>query len=186
MALLVEIAPVSSNPTLLIRKARPTDFDDIVETWSSFFPEAEADPSFGLSLYRESPSMEEEQKWFAATLQAIKDGNLVMVVAEVDGHVVGWCDVRRVAPKTPNDHRGSLGVCVRKDFRGRGIGRALLAAAMEECRKKFESLELTVLTNNEVAIRLYTEFGFKTYGIRPSAIRRGGRYFDERLMYVDL
>jgi ribosomal protein S18 acetylase RimI-like enzyme len=109
-----------------IREARPVDFDDIVETWFSFFPEAEADLSFGLGLYRERPSMEEERKWFSGVLQDISDGNLVKVVAEVDGHVIGWCDVRRVAPKTPNDHRGSLGVCVRKGFRGRGIGKSFV------------------------------------------------------------
>ena len=157
-----------------------------METWFSFFPEAEADPSFGLSLYRERPSVEEEQKWFRGALQDVENGNLVKVVAEVDGHVVGWCDVRRVAPKTHNDHRGSLGICVRKGYRSRGIGKALLAAAIEECRKKFDSLELTVLTNNEPAIRLYSKFGFRKYGMRPSAIKRGGKYFDEHLMYLDL
>jgi ribosomal protein S18 acetylase RimI-like enzyme len=158
----------------------------MAETWFSFFPEAEADPSFGLILYRERPSMDEERKWFTGVLQDIQNGDLVKAVAEVGGHVVGWCDVRRVAPKTPNDHRGSLGICIRKGFRGRGIGKALVAAAIESCRGKFESLELTVLTDNEHAIRLYSEFGFKTYGMRPSAIKRGGRYFDEHLMYLNL
>jgi ribosomal protein S18 acetylase RimI-like enzyme len=50
----------------------------------------------------------------------------------------------------------------------------------------FESLELTVLTSNEQAIRLYRGSGFKTYGMRPSSIKRGGRYFDEYLTYLNL
>lgn len=175
-----------SNASLLIRDVRPTDFDDIVETWFSFFPEAEADPSFGLSLYRERPTMEEERKWFTGALQDIENGNLVKIVAEVDGRVVGWCDVRRVAPRTHNDHRGTLGICLRRGFRGRGIGKALVAAAIAKSRGKFESLELTVLTNNETAVRLYRQYGFRSYGRRPSAIKRCGRYFDERLMFLDL
>ena len=175
-----------SNASLLIRDVRPTDFDDIVETWFSFFPEAEADPSFGLSLYRERPTMEEERKWFTGALQDIENGNLVKIVAEVDGRVVGWCDIRRVAPRTHNDHRGSLGICLRRGFRGRGIGKALVAAAIAKSRGKFESLELTVLTNNETAVRLYRQYGFRSYGRRPSAIKRCGRYFDERLMFLDL
>jgi len=177
---------VPSNASLLIRDVRPTDFDDIVETWFSFFPEAEADPSFGLSLYRERPTMEEERKWFTSALQDIENGNLVKIVAEVDGRVVGWCDVRRVAPRTHNDHRGTLGICLRRGFRGRGIGKALVAAAIAKSRGKFESLELTVLTNNETAVRLYRQYGFRSYGRRPSAIKRCGRYFDERLMFLDL
>jgi len=177
---------VPSNASLLIRDVRPTDFDDIVETWFSFFPEAEADPSFGLSLYRERPTMEEERKWFTGALQDIENGNLVKIVAEVDGRVVGWCDIRRVAPRTHNDHRGSLGICLRRGFRGRGIGKALVAAAIAKSRGKFESLELTVLTNNETAVRLYRQYGFRSYGRRPSAIKRCGRYFDERLMFLDL
>jgi len=177
---------VPSNASLLIRDVRPTDFDDIVETWFSFFPEAEADPSFGLSLYRERPTMEEERKWFTGALQDIENGNLVKIVAEVDGRVVGWCDVRRVAPRTHNDHRGTLGICLRRGFRGRGIGKALVAAAIAKSRGKFESLELTVLTNNETAVRLYRQYGFRSYGRRPSAIKRCGRYFDERLMFLDL
>jgi ribosomal protein S18 acetylase RimI-like enzyme len=91
----------------------------------------------------------------------------------------------KATPKTHNDHRGPLGICLRKGFRGRGIGKALLAAAIEECRKKFESLELTVLTNNEPAIRLNIEFGFKKYGMRPLAVKRGGRDLDEHLMYMN-
>jgi hypothetical protein len=49
---------------LLVREIRPSDFDDIVETFYSFFPEAEADPSFGLMLFKERPSIDDERKWF--------------------------------------------------------------------------------------------------------------------------
>lgn len=175
-----------SRQAFLVREVKPTDFDDIAETWFSFFPEVEADPSFGLTLSSERPSLEEERKWFTAALKEVQDGDLAMVVAEVDAHVVGWCRVRRVVPKSPLDHRGSLGVCVRKGLRGQGIGRALVKAAIEKCKGKFESLELTVIKSNRGALKLYKELGFKTYGVRPAALKRGGRYFDDELMYLTL
>jgi RimJ/RimL family protein N-acetyltransferase len=167
---------------LLIRELKPSDFSDLVEVFFSFFPEAEADPSFGLLLYKERPTMEDERKWFESTLKGIAEGNIVIAVAEAGSHVVGWCDVRRLAPKTPVDHRGVLGICVKKEFRGRGIGEALIGGVVERCKGKFEIVELTVFSGNKMAIRLYERFGFKKYGSRRNAVKRAGRYFDEDLM----
>jgi ribosomal protein S18 acetylase RimI-like enzyme len=171
---------------LLIREVRPSDFNDIVETFFSFFPEAEADPSFGLWLFKEKPSMDDEHKWFEDTLKGIAEGNIMMAVAEVDSRVVGWCDVRRLAPRTPVDHRGVLGICVKKEFRGRGIGEALIKGILERCRGKFEVIELTVLSGNSKAIRLYEKFGFEKYGVRRGALKRATKYFDEDLMDLRL
>ena len=171
---------------MLIREVTPSDFNDIIETFFSFFPEAEADPSFGLMLFREKPSMDDERKWFENTLRGISEGNIVMIVSEVDSHVVGWCDVRRLAPKTPVDHRGVLGLCVKKELRGRGIGEALIKGIVERCEGKFEVIELTVLSGNQRAIRLYERFGFEKYGVRRGALKRAGKYFDENLMDLRL
>ena len=171
---------------LLVRTVKPSDFDDIVEVYFSFFPEAAADPSFGLSLYRELPSMEEEKKWFEGALKAVEERNLLMLVAEVDSHVVGWCEVRRKTPGSPTDHRGTVGVCVKKGYRGEGVGTALLKAAIEESRGKFEALELAVLKNNKKAIDLYRRLGFKSYGTLPKAVKRAGKYFQDELMYFEL
>jgi RimJ/RimL family protein N-acetyltransferase len=57
---------------------------------------------------------------------------------------------------------------------------------IDKCRGKFESIELTVQTNNLQAIRLYKRFGFETYGRFPRAVKRAGRYFDDELMYLRL
>jgi len=171
---------------MLIREVRPSDFEDIVTTFLSFFPEAETDPSFGLVLYRQRPSMEDERDWFSRVMSGIKEGNMIMMVAEVDSHVVGWCDVRRVLPKSPADHRGEFGICVKKEFRGQGIGEALMRAILEKCRGRFEVIELGVFTNNQRAKKLYETFGFKKYGTREYAIKRGGGYLAEDLMYLKL
>jgi ribosomal protein S18 acetylase RimI-like enzyme len=138
--------------------------------------------SFGLTLYRTKPSEKDEKDWFSNALKKGTDGNLIMLVALVQSLMVGWCDVESVAPNTPADHRGSLGVCVRKEFRKRGIGKELVKAALEKCKGRFESLELEVFANNRAAIRLYQGFGFEVYGRRERSIKRGTRYFEEELM----
>lgn len=171
---------------MLIRDPKRSDFHDMVEVFFSYFPEAEADPSFGLLLYRKRPSIKDERRWFSGVLKGIRSGDVVMKVAEVDSHVVGWCDVRRVAPGTPTDHWGVLGLGIRREFRGRGIGAALMRDTLEGCRGGFEFVELAVHVNNARAIRLYEGFGFKKVGVRPNKIKRGGVYTDDQLMYLDL
>lgn len=171
---------------MLIREPKPSDFDDMVEVFFSFFPEAEADPSFGLALSKTKPSIDDEREWFENALKGIAEGNVVMLMAEVDSRVIGWCEVSRLAPKTPVDHRGELGICVKKEFRGRGVGESLIKGIIEKSRGKFEVIELTVLSDNRKAIRLYEKFGFKKYGDRPGALKRAGRYFDDVLMDLKL
>jgi len=172
--------------SVLIRPLKPSDFEDLAEGFFSFFPEAEADPSFGLSLYRQPPTIEDEHKWFAGVLHDLEAGNLVSVVAEVDSRVVGNCIVRRKSPGTPLDHVGSLGLWIRKEYRGRGIGTMLMKATIDGCRGKFEAIELTVLATNERAMRLYSKFGFRRIGTLPKALKRAGSYFDDDLMYLEL
>jgi ribosomal protein S18 acetylase RimI-like enzyme len=171
---------------MLIREVRSSDFEDVVATFLSFFPEVEADPSFGLVLYRQKPSVEDERNWFSRVMDGIQEGNTIMMVAEVNSHVIGWCDVRRVVPKSPADHRGEFGICVKKELRGQGIGEALMRAILERCRGRFEVVELGVFTNNQRAKKLYEKFGFKKYGTREYSIKRGGGYFAEDLMYLKL
>jgi ribosomal protein S18 acetylase RimI-like enzyme len=171
---------------MLIRELRPTDFDDFVSTFFSYFDEVKDDPSFGLALMREKPTMEEERVWFETVLKDMQEGNVVNLVAEVDSHVIGNCLVRRVKPKSPEDHRGNLGIAVKKGYRGQGIGEALMRAAIDRSRGKFEVIELAVLTDNRRAKKLYERLGFRTYGVRKYALKRGSRYFDEDLMYLKL
>jgi RimJ/RimL family protein N-acetyltransferase len=157
-----------------------------VATFFSYFDEVKADPGFGLLLQREKPSIEEERKWFDTLLEEIKEGNAITIVAEVNSHVVGNCMVRRVRPNTPADHRATLGIAVKNGYRGQGIGEAMMRAAIEKCKGAFEVVELTVLSHNKGAKKLYERLGFKSFGTRPYALKRGGRYFDEYMMYLKL
>jgi putative acetyltransferase len=130
--------------------------------------------------------MEEERLWFSDLQKEVEAGNVLMTVAEVDSHAVGNCIVRRERPGSPLDHRGSLGISIRKQYRGKGIGTALLRETIERCRGKFEILELTAFATNPGARALYKRFGFMDYGYMPRAIKRAGIYIDEWFMYLKL
>jgi ribosomal protein S18 acetylase RimI-like enzyme len=54
-------------------------------------------------------------------------------------------------------------IFVKREFRGRGIGKILLEKAQSYCREKgYSRILLMVSVNNANAIRLYNKMGFKT------------------------
>ena len=68
---------------------------------------------------------------------------------------------------------GEIGMMVAGDRRGRGVGSALVAAAIEWGRENgLHKLTLSVFPHNEAAIRLYRKFGFVEEGRREKQLRR--------------
>jgi ribosomal protein S18 acetylase RimI-like enzyme len=110
-------------------------------------------------------------------------GDAIAVVAEVEGRVVGICDIHRLRPNSELSHNGVLGIAVKKEYRNRGIGKDLIKMVLELSRRKFEMIRLEVFTVNSAAISLYRKLGFKEYGVSPSAVKRGDRYYDLLMMY---
>jgi ribosomal protein S18 acetylase RimI-like enzyme len=98
------------------------------------------------------------------------------VVALAGDRVVGWCDIVPL-PRHTKAHGGVLGIGVIKRYRGRGIGPALLSAAIEKARAGgLTRVELTVREENTRAIVLYERFGFEREGLKRRAVRVDGKY----------
>lgn len=73
-------------------------------------------------------------------------------------------------------HAASIGMGVHDDYAGRGIGHALLSAALDIADNwlNLTRVELSVYTDNERAIRLYRRAGFEAEGtLRNYAFRNG-------------
>lgn len=70
----------------------------------------------------------------------------------------------------------SVGMAVRDDWQGKGVGSALMQAATELADRwlNLTRLELAVYTDNAPAIHLYEKFGFVREGtLRQYAFRDG-------------
>jgi RimJ/RimL family protein N-acetyltransferase len=68
---------------------------------------------------------------------------------------------------------GELGMLVARPWRGRRVGTALVAAAIEWARARgLHKLTLSVFSHNEAAIALYRKFGFVEEGLRSKHMRR--------------
>jgi RimJ/RimL family protein N-acetyltransferase len=71
-----------------------------------------------------------------------------------------------------------IGMMVRPGWQGRGVGAALVDAALAEARgpARLEVLTLTVTDGNGAAVRLYERAGFVPFGTLQKALRIGERY----------
>jgi RimJ/RimL family protein N-acetyltransferase len=68
---------------------------------------------------------------------------------------------------------GEIGMLVAADWRGQGVGTALVAAAIDWARARgLHKLTLSVFPQNEAAIALYRKFEFVEEGRRSQHIRR--------------
>lgn len=104
------------------------------------------------------------------------------LVADHDGTVVGIIGINTMLGR--RRHVASLGMGVHDEFSGRGIGSALMAAAIDLSDNWLDlrRLELTVFTDNEPAIRLYEKNGFVKEGQLRDYAFRNGHYVDAYTM----
>jgi putative acetyltransferase len=122
--------------------------------------------------------VERYRKW----LLELPEGTY-MLVAEVGDEVVGNLGLE--AMLTPRRrHVGRLGMAVRDDWQGKGVGTALMEAALDLADNwlNLTRVELEVYTDNQAGIALYEKFGFEIEGILRRFAFRGGRYVDAHCM----
>ncbi|MFG6415286.1 GNAT family N-acetyltransferase [Roseateles sp. DC23W] len=117
-------------------------------------------------------------------------GNTLFTLVALDGsRVVGALTCER-EPRHKVQHIAHLvGMMVADTHRGRGIGRALLAAGLDRVKATpgLAQLTLSVTAGNRAAIGLYCGAGFERYGHLPDAIRLpDGRRLGKDLMLLRL
>ncbi len=144
---------------------------DAVELWQNCFP---------------MNTLEGTQSLIAANLQGFSQGTGVMLVAEVDGKVVGTVTLQR-NPHRLRRHRAVVGgLVVHRPYEGQGIARRL----MEECERNARSLDIQILEltcrGGEPAEQVYRRLGFHEFGRLPRGlVEPAGKQdiFDEVYFY---
>jgi RimJ/RimL family protein N-acetyltransferase len=104
------------------------------------------------------------------------------LVAVADGRVVGSLGIRREDWRN-NRHIATFGMSIIEDWRGRGVGSALLAEALRWARGVgVEKVSLTVYPHNTRAVALYRKFGFVDEGRLSGQSKKSYGYDDEVIM----
>ena len=109
-----------------------------------------------------------------------KPENLYSLVACADGEVVGNLGLETQPTRWRRRHVGQIGMAVRDDWQGKGIGTALMEAALDLADNwlNLTRVELSVFTENAAAIALYEKFGFEVEGTHRRYAFRNGEYVD--------
>jgi RimJ/RimL family protein N-acetyltransferase len=105
------------------------------------------------------------------------------IVAVADGEIIG------ILHLTVSRHGfADLGMLVDSRWRGRKVGSALVAAAIEWARgQRLHKLCLEVFAHNAAAIALYRKCGFTEEGLRVRQYRRAsGELWDSIIMGLPL
>jgi putative acetyltransferase len=107
-----------------------------------------------------------------------------MLVAEIDGNVIGNLGLHSASKSPRRRHVGTIGLSVHDHFQRRGVGSALLTAALDLADNwiAYTRLELTVYTDNAAAVALYRQFGFAIEGTARRYAFRNGEYVDAFMM----
>jgi putative acetyltransferase len=88
------------------------------------------------------------------------------LVACVEGEIVGMLSLSPTATSPRRKHAAYLGMVVHDKWQSKGVGTALMKAAVDLADNWLDlsRLELTVYTDNEPAMRLYKKLGFRDGG----------------------
>lgn len=162
--------------TLNIRQLQLSELEQYLEHRLQALKDAPQ--SFGRSYEDEKQRSVEER---ILELRSRLSEYNVIFVAEDDGEFLGSTGILRMGGRKIRHIAFIWGVYVRPETRGKGIGRQLLERALEQARQwdGVQQVKLTVVTNNQAALTLYKNLGFKQWGLEPRALIVDGKPLDE-------
>jgi len=159
---------------VVIRAARSEDAEKVL-TYNRNIMKTE---TYMLTTAEEFNLTAEDERLWIEKVQKVPD-NLV-ILAEHLGEVVGFSDFQCGLRKR-NAHTGSFSISVRSDFRGCGVGKALIQALLNwaDGRQQIEKIGLSVFASNKPAIGLYRRMGFIEESLLKKQIKlENGDYVD--------
>ena len=103
-----------------------------------------------------------------------------VLVAVAEGEVIGNLDLSTKPDSPRTRHVGHVGMAVRDDWQGKGVGTALMEAALDLADNwlNFTRIELYVYTDNATGVALYKKFGFQIESTHQLFAFRDGEYAD--------
>lgn len=163
--------------TTVFRYPKPSDARGAMETINSQVEEK-------VDIARMSKvTLKEEKRWLASVLKAVKKKGEVLVAIEVNGEYAGSCEITRDEMNT-RKHIGTLGIGLRKEIRGLGIGKRAMQICIEEAKKSLgiSIVKLEVYNTNKPGIGLYKKLGFRITGRIKKGALHWGKYKDDITM----
>lgn len=154
--------------SLLIDTLRPEDWDGVRAIYLEGIATGQA------TFETDAPPWE---RWDASHLAAPR------LAARKGGALLGWAALSRVSAREVYRGVAEVSVYVAARARGRGVGRALLAALVEASEAcGIWTLQAGIFPENEASLRLHRACGFRQVGRRERIARLRGNWRDTLLL----
>ncbi len=124
----------------------------------------------------EPRTLEDRAAWFD---DHAKHNFPVFVAANEGGEVVGWSSLNRYHDRMGYRFTTENSIYVAADWRGRGVGRRLLAPLIEAAQSRgFHAILAGIDATNEASLRLHAAFGFERVAHFREVGFKFGRWLD--------
>lgn len=139
---------------LQIRDAVVSDIPAMMEIYN------EAIRNSTVTFDTEEKTLEERTRWFHTFGEKYP-----LIVAEVDGQVVGYCGLTSFRDKDAYHLSTELSIYINKDYRGNKIGSSLMKEIIERATKMgYHTIISGISDGNEASFKLHEKFGFRCVG----------------------
>ncbi len=150
---------------IIVRRTEPTDASALKQIF-------EGEQCYSQTLQLPHPSL----KLWTDRVADIPD-HIHSFVAQTDDDVIGNISIA-MQLRARRRHVATLGIAVKEEWIGHGVGPLLLERAVDLCDNwlGIHRIELTVFSDNERAIALYQKFNFVIEGEAIDYAMRNGRF----------
>ncbi|GIK57535.1 MAG: N-acetyltransferase [Chloroflexi bacterium] len=150
-----------------IRPATPNDIPAITEIYNEAI-------IYTRNTFDTVPkTVADREEWYHQHMPAYP-----ILVVEDNGEVVGFASVSKWSDRPAYGRTVIASEYIRQDYRGQGIGKALLVALLEAAYAAgYHTVMGNVYAGNEVSRRMVESIGFRTVGL----LKEVGYKFDEWL-----
>jgi RimJ/RimL family protein N-acetyltransferase len=112
-----------------------------------------------------------------------QDPAKLMLLTEVDGEIVSFSNIG-AGERKRNNHVGQVGISILPEYRGVGLGSAILQAVIDWAsgHPVIEKLALGVWAGNAPAIALYEKMGFIEEGRKVREVKYADGSYDDCIL----
>jgi len=133
-------------------------------------------------------NLKEEIKWLKQNLEGVRKKKKVFCIAKDKKKIVGIANIEMMGLR--ESHVGILGISVRKEYRGKGLGKYLMKEVLNLAKRKLKPkpkiIRLSVFSTNQIAQNLYRKLGFKAVAKIPKQIQYKGKLIAEVIMIKEI
>ncbi len=161
---------------LTIRRATTTDLPAVTVIYN------DAVISTTATFDTQTKNFKEQENWFS------KHGEKYpILVAEDDNLIIGWASLSRWSDRLAYADTAEISLYIHKDQKGKGIGRRLMTAILDEGRRAGLHVVIArIVDGNDLSIYLHESAGFWHVGTMKEVGRKFGKLLDINIMQIIL